>query len=413
MKRLLLPAGVGLASGLSSSLFLYLLNGVTQFRINHPQIIWALPAAGFLIGFLFQKGGKGIEQGNNLVIDQITVPSQKIPLRMAPLILVGTLLTHLFGGSAGREGTAVQMGASLSDALAHFFKVTLKERKYLLLAGAGSGFGSAIGAPWAGVLFGMEMIRVGPFRMIALLECLIASWVAVLTTHFLKAPHTSFSHPALPDFSFKLLAVLFFSGICFGLLSYFFTRVTHFLEIILKKLFSQSTWRAFGGGLVLVLLYSWEGTYRFSGLGISVITQSMNYFSPWQDVVYKFVFTALTLASGFKGGEFIPLVFMGSAFGSFLTPFVGISGLEPSFLASLGFAATFGAASNTPLACTVMAAELFGIQITPYAFLVCLVSYLFSGHQGIYKSQKREETKWQGLLRWLRNAVSWFRGKQE
>jgi H+/Cl- antiporter ClcA len=318
------------------------------------------------------------------------------------LILVSTLLTHLFGGSAGREGTAVQMGASLSDALAHFFKVTLKERKYLLLAGAGSGFGSAIGAPWAGVLFGMEMIRIGPFRIVALLECLIASWVAVLTTHLLKAPHTSFLHPVLPDFSMKLLGFVFFSGICFGLLSYFFNRATHFFELFLKKLFSQSKWRAFGGGFLLVLLFSWEGTYRFSGLGISVITESMKQISPWQDIFYKFVFTALTLAAGFKGGEFIPLVFMGSALGSFLTPFAGISDLEPAFLASLGFAAVFGAASNTPLACTVMAAELFGIQITPYAFLVCLVSYLFSGHHGIYKSQKREETKWQGLLRWVR-----------
>lgn len=402
LKSVLLSICVGFLSGSAASLFLFLLQWVTRLRIETPQLVYFLPLAGFLIGFVFHRFGKKIDRGNNLVIDQITAPSEKIPLLMAPLILWGTLVTHLFGGSAGREGTAVQMGASLSDSLCHFFKVSSQERKRLLLAGAGSGFGAAIGAPWAGVLFGMEMIRIGPFQALAVFECLIASWVAVLTTFIFKAPHTQYLHPQIPAFSLKVFFLMVIAGICFGLLAYLFSTTTHSLEKILTKRIPKSSWRALTGGLLLVLFFGWEGSHRYEGLGLSVIHESMLNIASWKDVVFKLGFTALTLAAGFKGGEFIPLVFMGSALGSFLTSFFQIPGLEPGFLAALGFAAVFGSASNTPIACTVMAAELFGWKITPFAFLVCFVSYLFSGPHGIYSSQKKEESKLEGLLRWFR-----------
>ncbi len=172
----LLSALSGILAGLAAAAFLILLAWATRTRDLHPQIIWFLPLAGFAIGLLYHHFGKGVEKGSNLILDEIHDPQNIVPVRMAPFILLGTIVTHLFGGSAGREGTAVQMGASLSDQLTYFFKIEPEERKILLVAGAGAGFAAAIGAPWAGTIFGMEVIAIGRLRTFAWLECLIASF---------------------------------------------------------------------------------------------------------------------------------------------------------------------------------------------------------------------------------------------
>ena len=160
----------GLLAGLAATVFLYFLDWATETRDLNPIIIWALPVAGFVIGWVYLKWGQKAGKGHNLILDEINDPKEVLPLRMAPLVLGGTLLTHLFGGSAGREGTAVQMGATLSDQLSRFFKIENIERKILLVTGAGAGFGAAIGTPWAGVIFGMEVVQVGQLQIIAIIE---------------------------------------------------------------------------------------------------------------------------------------------------------------------------------------------------------------------------------------------------
>lgn len=195
----------GLLAGIAAAIFLISLEWATNTRDRNAIIIWALPIAGFLMGWIYHRWGKDAGRGHNLILDEIHDPKNIVPIRMAPLVLSGTLLTHLFGGSAGREGTAVQMGASLSDQLSRFFKIEIDERKILLAAGAGAGFGAAIGTPWAGVIFGMEVINVGRLRLFAWFECLVASFVGYYTVVLLRAPHSHFPEYVSDGFSFKAL----------------------------------------------------------------------------------------------------------------------------------------------------------------------------------------------------------------
>lgn len=384
IKWSLLSAFSGILSGTAATVFLFLLDWATETRMSHPEIIWFLPLAGFCLGWVYFAFGKDVAGGNNLVLEQIHSPQKIIPLRMAPFVLLGTLITHLFGGSAGREGTAVQMGASLSDQLSKYFRVSQEERRILLMTGAGAGFGAAIGTPLAGILFGLEFVRIGRIRFVAVWESIVACFFASLTCHFLGAPHTLYPKPEITSFSFSILAWIALAGAIFGLVAQAFARGTHILEHLEKKTISYPPLKPFLAGILIVILYFWEGSYRYAGLGISAIQDSFHKVSSLKDPLYKFFFSILTIGSGFKGGEFIPLVFIGCTLGSALSQWVPVSS---DLLAAVGFAAVFGAASNTPLACTLMAVELFGIEIAPYAFVACFTGYFFSGHSGIYANQ--------------------------
>jgi len=383
--RLLALSGAGgVLAGLSATLFLYGLKWATDYREAHPMVLFGLPLAGLLIGWAYYLYGKDITAGNNLIIDEIHQPSKVISFRMAPFIFVGTVATHFFGGSAGREGTAVQMGASLSDQLTHFFKVTPQERKVLLAAGAGAGFGAAIGAPFAGALFGMEMNYIGRFKVFALIESLAASFFGYWTTLLLSAPHTDYAPFSGSEMSLKVFLYVALAGVLFGILARVFVKSTHLAEGLFRKV-KFPPFKPFLGGLLLLALYALEGSYRYDGLGLDVIQRSLLSPSSFLDPLYKAFFTVLTVSTGFKGGEFIPMVFMGATLGSALSLWIPAS---LSLLSSVGFASVFGAASKTPLACTVMAMEIFGWRLGPFALVSCFVAYFVSGSKGIYSSQK-------------------------
>ncbi len=376
----------GLLAGTAAAVFLISLNWATQTRNENSWIIWLLPLAGFFIGWIYHHYGHDVSDGHNLILNEIHDPQNIIPLKMAPLILLSTILTHLFGGSAGREGTAVQMGASLSDQLSHFFKIETAERKILLVAGAGAGFGAAIGTPWAGVIFGMEVINIGKLKLFAWLECFVASFVAYYTAVFLKAPHSQFPAIDKIDFDFKILGYVLIAGVLFGLTAKIFILTTHSIEKIGTKFISYPPLKPFFAGVILILLYYMEGSYRFVGLGIPWIQEALTSPGSFIDPFLKGLFTALTVGSGFKGGEFIPLVFIGTTLGSALAIILPVSF---KLLAAVGFAAVFAGAANTPIACSVMAIELFGWSIAPYAVIGCFASYYFSGRDGIYRGQRR------------------------
>lgn len=380
----------GLLAGLATTVFLKSLAWVTQFRDENLFIIWLLPLVGLIIGWVFHRLGKDISAGNNLIIDEIHDPKKVIPLRMVPAILLGTLATHLCGGSAGREGTAVQMGASLADQLSRFFKISPQERKILLAAGAGAGFGSGIGAPWAGMLFGMEVIHIGRIKLFAWFECMIAAVTAYQVTLIFHAPHTIYPKLNIDFFEFKIWLLTLVAGALFGITARFFIYVTHGFEKLYLKFITYSPLKPFLGGLFLIAFYYVEGSFRYLGLGLPIIQEAFKQPSAWGDPFYKIFFTALTIASGFKGGEFIPLVFIGATLGSASSSILPVS---HSLLGALGFAAVFGAAANTPLACCLMAMELFGYKIGLYSFSTCLIAYYFSGNLSIYKSQKVKHPK--------------------
>lgn len=386
LQLVLLSILVGALSGLSAAVFLHLLAMATSTRESYPFIMLGLPFIGLLIGWVYKDYGREAAPGTNLIIDEIHEPKSTLPFRMAPLILLSTLLTHLFGGSAGREGTAVQMGSSLADQIARYFRVDAGQRRNLLIAGAGASFGAAIGAPISGVIFGMEMIRIGRLRIVALVECAIASFTAYGTTLLLQPPHSIYAPIEFQNLNATNTIGVAIAGLAFGLAARGFIWLTHLIEKIEAKWISFSPLKPALAGGVLLFLYWLEGSYRFAGLGLPVIQEAFIQPAAWSDSFLKAGFTALTIGSGFKGGEFIPLVFIGTTLGSALASVLPVSF---KLLAGVGFAAVFGAAANTPLACSIMAMELFGWSIAPYALLGCIVAYLVSGSRGIYKTQRR------------------------
>jgi H+/Cl- antiporter ClcA len=381
----------GTLAGISATIFLYLLDWATHFRMQHFDIVWGLPVAGLAIGWAFHKYGKDIQPGNNLILDEIHNPKKTVPFRMAPFILIGTVATHLFGGSAGREGTAVQMGASLADQINKYFKIGNEERRILLMAGMGAGFGAAIGAPFAGAIFGMEVLTQGRLRLVAAWECLVGSLFGYAMTIFLRAPHTIYPHVHVPDFSIKQLGGVVLIGIASGVFARGFISLTHLVEYLETKWIKNPIVKPFLAGLVLLALFQIPELRMYAGLGIDVIQGALNEPSKIDVPFWKAGFTALTIGSGFKGGEFIPLVFMGTTLGSALAFYLGVSF---QLMGAVGFASSFGAASKTPIACALMSVEIFGIEVAPYSLLGCFLAYYCSGSKSIYKTQKQDRKLW-------------------
>lgn len=390
LKLLLTSIGDGLAIGvgigLMAAFFLLSLEWVTElFKLN-SDLLWLLPIAGLLTAWLYKHHGGDSYLGNHLIIDEIHSPKKKIPLLMAPLVLISTLLTHLFGASAGREGTAVQMGASIADSLARLFKADSERRRRFLVAGMGAGFGAAIGTPLAGAIFGMEVLRVGRLKPIAIVESVVAAYTGQWIAHLCHAPHTIY--PTVHAyFSPSLLLYLAIAAIMFGIMARLFIFMAHFVESFTAKAIPSSLLRPFIVAFILILFFKLEGSDRFHGLGLEVIQEAFRTSADATLPLIKAFFTALTVGSGFKGGEFTPLAYIGATAGS---AFAGQFAVPTALFAALGFAAVFGAASKTPIACAVMAAELFGIQCFPYALITCLIAHHFAGMKSIYRFQKAD-----------------------
>jgi H+/Cl- antiporter ClcA len=386
-----LGTGVGVLCGASSALFLWLLDKATGFRTGHEAIIYALPVAGFAIGYLYERFGETILAGNNLVIDTIHDEGPEIPTRMAPMVLVGTVLTHVFGGSAGREGTAVQMGASLADWLSNRLKVSRHVRRELLAAGVAGGFGSVFGTPIAGAIFGLEFVVLGRIEYDALVPALIASLVGDLTTRALGIGHTHY--PAPPYLALTPLVMLkwvvFAGGVALTCAA--FIELIHFIKKQGQLRLPKLGVRMFVGGLAVVLLWKVVGTSDYLGLGVPGIVRAFDdprY--PLEAFALKALFTAVTLGFGFLGGEVTPLFFVGAALGNVLARALGLP-LELG--AGVGLAAVFAACSNTPLALSIMAVELLGGNLFPHVVIVCVLAYLLSGHRSIYPSQRLRRGK--------------------
>jgi H+/Cl- antiporter ClcA len=383
---LVLGAVVGVLCGSSSALFLWLLDRATRWRTAHEAIVYALPAAGLAIGWFYERFGRPIKTGNNLVIDTIHDEGPEIPLRMAPMVLVGTVLTHVFGGSAGREGTAVQMGASLSDYLSHRLRVTKAVRTQLVAAGVAGGFGSVFGTPVAGMVFGLEFIVLGHIEYDALVPALVASVVGDMTTRGLGIEHTHYPMLSrVPLTGLLLLKWLVFAA-AVAAVTTLFIELTHFIKKQSEKALPRLPFRMFAGGAVVVVLWKLVGTSDYLGLGVPTIVRSFQDPTlPADAFALKLVFTAVTLGTGFLGGEVTPLFFVGAALGSTLGRLLGI----PIDLgAGVGMAAVFGASSNTPLALSIMAAELLGASAFPHVVVVCVIAYLLAGHRSIYPAQR-------------------------
>jgi H+/Cl- antiporter ClcA len=311
-----------------------------------------------------------------------------IPLRMTPLVLVGTFLTHLFGGSAGREGTAIQTGASLADQLSKPLRLAPHQRRILLMAGMSAGFGSVFGTPLSGAIFGIEVLALGRLSYDAIVPCILSAFIGDLVVHAWGVHHTHYAVTEVPAMTLGGIACSMLAGAAFGLAAMAFARLTHGIGHFLRSRILYAPLRPVAGGLLVTLTVFAIGTAhtaKYLGLGIPTILASFDHKLPVYDWAVKTLFTAVTLGSGFKGGEVTPLFYIGSTLGNALSH---ILPLPSSLLAGMGFVAVFAGAANTPIASTLMAVELFGAEAGAYAAIACVFSYLFSGHAGIYSAQR-------------------------
>jgi len=394
----LLVIPVALTAGSLVALFLWLLDRSIHFRFDHPWLLFLLPLAGILIYILYKYLGKNSDAGNNLIMDEIHEPGGGIPARMAPLVLLTTVITHLFGGSAGREGTAVQIGGSLAQFFAKKFNLSKEDVRMLLTSGIAAGFGAVFGTPVTGTIFALEVLALGRIKHDALMPCFIASVLADITCSAWGIHHTQYHIGSVFHFDPLLLLKVIAAGLLFGLAGYAFAEVSHTIKNYSSR-WIKPKWLipVVGAGVIILMTYA-LGTEDYLSLGVigkdahSVTIPSCfqaggaTYWS-W---LWKLLFTAVTLGTGFKGGEVTPLFFIGAALGNTIAV---LSGVPVDLMAGLGFIAVFAGATNTPIACTIMGVELFGAGHVLYYAVACFTAYYFSGHSGIYHAQRVATSK--------------------
>ncbi|MEI8002127.1 MAG: chloride channel protein [Actinomycetes bacterium] len=386
VRWVVLGALVGMISGLAAAALLETLRWATDTRLAHGWLIALLPLGGLGVGLLYHYGGGRSEEGNNLILDEIHAPTTHVPELMAPLVFIGTLVTQLLGGSAGREGTAIQMSGSLTDTLCRILRLGDDDRRTMLITAIAAGFGAVFGVPLAGAVFALEVQTRGRLRTEAIVPCLTASVVGNLVVRGLGVHHGAVVPLGHVDLAWGLAAKVALAGIAFALASIVFIDLIHGLTRVFAALVPWKPGRPAVGGLCVVGLTLLVGNQTYNGLSLPLLGRALDGLpiSDWAFLL-KIVFTAVTLGALFKGGEVTPLFVIGATLGASLA---GVLGVPVPFLAALGFVAVFAGAANAPLACTIMGVELFGAGALPYFAIACVVAYACSSKRSIYRAQR-------------------------
>jgi H+/Cl- antiporter ClcA len=390
IRWVLLITIISLISGSSSALFWAALDWISNFRSEHYYLLFLLPLAGLIIVYFYSNWGDQISKGNNLIIEEIQSPTATIPWFMAPMILISTLITHIVGGSAGREGTAVQMSSSLNDQLCKIFELNDVERKTILLASVAAGFASIFGTPLAGIFFAFEIAYLGSISYSAILPVLFASFGAdYVTQQVFNIGHTSYFVLEIPTLTPINTVYSIIVAIFLGLTAKCYSILNHYTIHISKTICPNPYWRiSFGSLLLMIILSVLHFVFHnnaYQGLGIQSIIQAFVLPAAPYDFIFKLILTILTLSIGFKGGEVTPLFFIGATLGSTLSTIIP---LPIALLTAMGFVGVFSGCARTPFACVVMGIELFGTTPIPYITIACFIAYYLAKNNGIYSAQK-------------------------
>lgn len=384
-KWIILGTLIGLLVGGIGAAFAHTLIWATGFRAAHPWVVYTLPLGGLLIVLLYRGFKNTSDKGTNTVVASIQ-ESTDIPLKMAPLIFISTTITQLVGGSAGREGAALQLGGSIGKKLGKMLRLGEDSQKILVMCGMSAGFSALFGTPMAAAIFSMEVVTVGVMRYGALVPCVTASLTAFLTAQWFRVPPEVFPVAAVPQLGlWMMLKVLLLAGIAGGV-SICFCLLLHRAEHLYEKFIRNQYLRIALAGCLLILMTLALGTQDYLGSGMGIIE---NIFhgegTPWYSFLLKMLFTAVTLGAGFKGGEIVPSFTVGAALGFTLGPLLG---LPPELAAACGMIGLFCGVTNSPITSLLIAFELFGFAGMPYYLLTVAVSYLLSGYESLYHKQQ-------------------------
>lgn len=383
IKWLIIAVFIGSVVGLAGTAFYYALYYVTEFRTEHAYMVYLLPAIGVVIVLFYRLFRVKKPDSTSLVLKSIQT-GQPLPGHMAPLVTISTLLTHLGGGSAGREGAALQLGGSMGNYIGKLIRLDEKDRNIITLCGMSAAFAALFGTPGASAVFAMEVVTVGVMCYAAIVPCVASSVTAYMLAGALGVKPTSFPLSAVPDLQLiPILQVIGLAVMC-AVLSIGFCFAIKKTGWLYKKIFTNQYIRiAVGGALVAVLSLVFGQDYL--GAGGEVIARSIQGTARPEAFILKLLFTALTLGAGFQGGEIVPAFFTGAAFGC---TFGELIGMEPSFAAAIGLTAVFCGVTNCPITAFVISMELFGFDGMAFYLIAVAVSYMLSGYGGLYKTQR-------------------------
>lgn len=375
----------GIIIGSVGTLFYFGMSIVTLIRTKNPWLIWLLPIGGIIIVGCYRLLHDEKDSGTNLVLSAIH-SGDELPLRMAPLIFISTLITHLFGGSAGREGAALQLGGSIGNGIGRLFRFDEKDKHIMIMCGMSAAFSSLFGTPMAAAVFSMEVVSVGIMHYSALVPCVIASLIAHAIATSFGVTAEIFPLGKIPTFAVGTAIQTALLAILCALVSIIFCILLHQAEHLYKKFLINPYLRAFVGGCIVIALTLLVGDQTYNGAGIPIIAGCMkNADVAPEAFLLKMIFTAITLGAGYKGGEIVPTFCVGAAFGCL---FGNLSGFSPTLCTAVGMASLFCGVTNCPITSLLISFELFGYDGMPYFLLAIAFSYMLSGYYGLYHSQK-------------------------
>ncbi len=379
--------------GVAGWAFLTALEMATSAREANLWLFALLPVVNVATAWLYRNHGLRAQRGNNLVIDS-TITGTPIHARMAPLTFLCSTATHLAGGSAGREGAAVQMGGTIASNVAGIFRMEGHDRRDLMMAGISSAFGAAFGTPLAGAFFGMEMCFVGKLDYSAALYCLTGSFVGNAVSRALGS-HFAFQAIArVPQMDLRTLAIVIAAAAVFGLAARLFTFCIRSVKRLYARIFTNYLAAAATGGVVLAVLFLGLGMAPYSGLSEWMVGAAFQGQTTLVDALAKLGMTAFTVGAGMQGGEVTPLFGIGASLGGWIGQ---VAMGDPSLFAALGMLGLFGAALNVPITTIMLGVDMFGAQAAGYFVIVGFVSYLVAGHAAVYPAQRIVTPKRRGL----------------